>query len=628
MCGIIGCVRRGGDVKETLLSGLRRMEYRGYDSAGIAVYTEGRIVVHKKLGRLDNLERALAAERGFPQSTESTVGIGHTRWATHGAPSDRNAHPHRGCDDKLVVIHNGILENYLQLKEELQAKGHRFSSETDSEVFAHLLEDLLPQERDAAMTKPSALARATARAVQKAQGSFGLVILHQGFPECIVVARRDSPIVIGLAADAGYVGSDVPAFLPYTNRALFLHDEEIAEVFAGRASIFEARTLREVEREEATIRWTAEQAEKQGYPHFMLKEIFEQPEVLARTAFGRLREAGGDVAFEDSPLRDEDLRKVEKVHLLACGTALHACLVGKFWLEGLARLPVEVDFASEYRYRNPLADERVLAVAVSQSGETADTIGAVREARRLGAQTLAVCNVIGSSLSREVGTTVLTHAGPEIGVASTKAFVAQLVALYLLAIRFGRARGRLGQEQGRKRIRELRMLRAHLERLLQEDWVRIVEEAARDCHRAAGFFFLGRGINYPIALEGALKLKEISYIHAEGYPAGEMKHGPIALVEPGYPVIAIAPPGAVYEKIRSNMQEIAARGGKLIVVGRLKDASLRREAAHLLPIPEVPEDLSPLATVVPLQLFAYHVARLRGCDIDKPRNLAKSVTVE
>ncbi len=618
-------MRKKGDVKEILLSGLRRMEYRGYDSAGIAIAGSDRILMEKKLGRLDNLEKALAKESQLP---ESSIGLGHTRWATHGAPSDRNAHPHHGCDSNLVVIHNGILENYLEIKEELLQKGHRFVSETDSEVFAHLIEETVKQAKGKENEKISDLGYAVTQAVRRARGAYALVVLHRSFPDRLVVARKESPIVLGISEDAGFIGSDVPAFLPYTNRALYLHDGELAEILAGKIHIYAVKDLKEVKREEVLIHWTSEEAEKRGYPHFMIKEIFEQPEVLARTAFDRLHEEQGDVEFEDFSLSSSEIRNFQKIQLLACGTALHACLVAKFWLEKLARIPVEVDFASEYRYRDPIVDSRVLAIAVSQSGETADTIGAVKEAGRRGAKTLGICNVMGASLSREVESVLLTHAGPEIGVASTKAFLAQLVALYMLSIRLGRARGSLDRAEGQKRIRELRVLRSRLEQLLQNDQVKIIEQAAKDFSNAKGFLFLGRGLHYPIALEGALKLKEISYLHAEGYPAGEMKHGPIALIEPELPVVAIAPPGAVYDKMRSNMQEVKARGGQLIVLGDPNDKSLRKEASRFFALPETAEDLTPMTSVVPLQLFAYYVALARGCDIDKPRNLAKSVTVE
>jgi glutamine---fructose-6-phosphate transaminase (isomerizing) len=625
MCGIFGAVVREGDVSGALLEGLRRLEYRGYDSAGLAVITtHGDLEVRRAEGRLDALAARLR-ETSFGGS--ASVGVGHTRWATHGAPVERNAHPHRDCGGDLVVVHNGIIENYLDLRRDLAARGHRFASETDTEVLAHLVEENL-KAGTGGPPDAGALARAVHVSLAGVRGAYALVVLSRRHPETLVAARADVPLCLGIARDATYCASDVPAFLDRTREVVFLHNGEVAEITAGGYALRRLEGER-VERAPSRIDWDAAAVERGGYPHFMLKEIHEQPDVLAAAAFDRLDEARGDVRFED-PLFDDDerWRKVSRIDLVACGSALHAGFVGRFYFERLARLPAQADFASEYRYRAPLPADGAFFLAISQSGETADTLGAAREAARRGLPVAAIVNAVGSTLWREAHGVVGTHAGPEVGVAATKTFLAQLVALYLLAIRAGRARGALTAEEGRSRIHDLRALRAHLVAVLEGDTRAAIARIAEREKDAKGFLFLGRGLQYPIALEGALKLKEISYLHAEGYPAGEMKHGPIALVEKALPVVALATASPLLEKTFTNMQEVRARGGKLIALSSRGDGAAASVADEVLEVPSVPEDLAPLVNVIPLQLLAYEIARLRGCDIDMPRNLAKSVTVE
>ncbi|HET6203798.1 MAG TPA: glutamine--fructose-6-phosphate transaminase (isomerizing) [Planctomycetota bacterium] len=625
MCGIFGAVAREGNVSGALLEGLRRLEYRGYDSAGLAVVTTlGELEVRRAEGRLDALA-ARVAEKAF--GAPALVGVGHTRWATHGPPVERNAHPHRDCGGELVVVHNGIIENYLELRRDLAARGHRFASDTDTEVLAHLVEENL-RTGEGGPAGAGPLARAVHASLPAVRGAYALVVLSRRHPGTLVAARADVPLCLGIAPDAIYCASDVPAFLDRTREVVFLHNGEVAEISAEG---FRIRRLDggEVERKAVRVDWDAAAAERGGYPHFMLKEIHEQPDVLAAAAFDRLDEARGDVRFED-PFFDEDARwkSVSRVDLVACGSALHAGFVGRFFFERLARLHAQADFASEYRYRAPLPADGALFLAISQSGETADTLGAAREAARRGLPVAAIVNAVGSTLWRESDAVVGTHAGPEVGVAATKTFLAQLVALYLLAIRAGRARGALTAEEGRTRIHDLRALRAHLGAVLDGDTRAALARIADREKDAKGFLFLGRGLQYPIALEGALKLKEISYLHAEGYPAGEMKHGPIALVEKSLPVVALATRSPLLEKTFTNMQEVRARGGRLIALSSRGDGAVAAVADEVLEVPSVPEDLAPLVNVVPLQLLAYEIALRRGCDIDMPRNLAKSVTVE
>ncbi len=613
MCGIVGYVG-GRSAVEVIMAGLKRLEYRGYDSAGIAVVQDGRLLRRRAAGKLANLERVLALEplHGFS-------GVGHTRWATHGRPTEENAHPHQDCGGQLVVIHNGIIENHLELKARLTAAGHTLTTQTDTEVVAHLVESLYQ----------GSLEEAVRRALGQLVGVYSLVFLHRAEPDRLVAARMGPPLVVGLGDREGFVASDIPALLPYTRDFAFLDEGEVACVTAERVRITD-RAGQVVERPTQHIAWDPVQAEKGGYRHFMLKEIHEQPEAVRDTLLGRFDLETGDLHLEELGPAQAHLARAERVILLACGTSWHAALVAKFLLEQVAGLPAEVDYGSEFRYRTPLIDGRSLAVAISQSGETADTLAAVREAKARGAQALAICNVQGSMLTREAAGSLLTHAGPEIGVASTKAFTAQVVAAALLALYLGRVRGTLEAAQSRRLLEGLARIPNLMEQTLALEGA--IEGLSRSLMRAQDFLYLGRGINYPIALEGALKLKEISYVHAEGYPAGEMKHGPIALIDESLPVVALCPQGRVYDKMLSNVQEVKARGGRVIALATAGDQTLSSilepGADTVLEVPASDELWSPLLFVIPLQLLAYHIAVRGGRDVDQPRNLAKSVTVE
>jgi glucosamine--fructose-6-phosphate aminotransferase (isomerizing) len=614
MCGIIGYIGPQ-DVVSVLIDGLRRLEYRGYDSAGVAVVSDGLVTLRRSAGKLSNLERVIDAS-----PITGRYGVGHTRWATHGRPTEENAHPHRDCTGKIVVVHNGIIENYLDLKQELQRQGHTFVTETDTEIVAHLVER---EMRD------DGLENAVRRALLLMRGLFALVLISADDPAKIVAVRNGPPIVVGLGEGEFFVASDIPAILSHTRDVVFLGDEEMAVVTATGVS-FTDFFGRPVSKATQRVLWDPIMAEKAGYKHFMLKEIFEQPNAVRETILGRVSQDSGRVFLEEMQLTEAELRAIERIVVVACGTSWHAGLVGKFLLEELARVPVEVDYGSEYRYRNPIVTRETLAVVITQSGETADTLAALREAKRQGARSVAICNVVGSMAARESEGTIYTHAGPEVGVASTKAFTSQLVALYLLALRLGQVRGRLSQDDSRRHVDALLQLPLLLEQTMKIA-PQIEEIAARFQHRN-DFLYLGRGINYPIALEGALKLKEISYIHAEGYPAGEMKHGPIALIDKQLPVVAIAPRDHVFEKMMSNMQEVKARGGAVIAVTTRLDSRLNAildpAGDSIVNVPHAPELLAPVVMVLPLQLLAYDIAVRRGCDVDQPRNLAKSVTVE
>jgi len=604
MCGIVGYVgfRNASDV---ILDGLKRLEYRGYDSAGIAVKVDGHLEVVKKAGKLQVLADALKEHRLSGQ-----FGVGHTRWATHGAPTDPNAHPHATEKGEIVVVHNGIIENYLPLKEGLIARGHTFTSETDSEVLAHLIEEKYRGD----------LVEAVRLALAEAYGAYALVVVHRDHEE-IVVARTVSPLVIGLGEGENFVASDVPALLPYTRRVIFLHDGDMAVVQREGVRITDLAG-NPVEREVVTVEWSLEAAEKGGHPHYMLKEIYEQPRVLENTLGGRLHEeeAGVELGLKLEPTR------YDKVHIVACGTAYYAAWVGKYLLEALARVPVEIDVASEYRYRDPVVDDKTLAICISQSGETIDTLEAIREAKRKGAGTLGVINAKGSSITREVDDTLYIHAGPEIGVASTKAYIAMLAAMAMVAVWMGRARGTLDKGRAQEVLREMRKLPRLVEEVLEQRPQ--VAQIAQKYHQAQDYLFLGRHIQAPTAYEGALKLKEISYIHAEAYPAGEMKHGPIALIDERLPVVVLATQSPFYEKTVSNIQEVRARGGRVIAVASEGDSEIRKFAHEVIYVPRVHHLLAPVVSVVPLQLLAYETAVCLGRDVDQPRNLAKSVTVE
>ena len=617
MCGIIGYLGAKPAVP-VLIDGLRRLEYRGYDSAGIALVRAGEIEVRRSAGKLDLLEEVIRAE-----PVDGEYGVGHTRWATHGRPTEENAHPHRDCSGRLVVVHNGIIENYLELKQRLQRAGHRFQTETDTEVIAHLVE----QEFQAG--GGGGLEGAVRRVLAELRGLFGMVLVHASDPGKVVAVRNGPPLVVGVGEREFLVASDVPAILSHTRDVVFLGDEEMAVVTRGGVA-FTDFAGRAVSKATQRILWDPVMAEKAGYKHFMLKEIFEQPRALQETVLGRVSAERASVYLGELELPDEALRAIDEVLVLACGTSWHAGLVGKFLIESLARVRVDVDYASEFRHREPLAGERTLAVAITQSGETADTLAALREARARSARSIAICNVVGSMATREADGTVYTHAGPEIGVASTKAFTSQLVALNLLALRLGQARGTLPDGEARRLIEALTQLPVLVEHVLKTDAV--IQRIAKRFYRATNFLYLGRGIHYPIALEGALKLKEISYIHAEGYPAGEMKHGPIALIDENLPVVAVMPRDAVFAKMRSNLQEAKVRGASMIVLTDAAPEELDEllDPAHdfVVPVPPAHPAVMPILMGVPLQLLAYHIGVLRGCDVDQPRNLAKSVTVE
>ena len=617
MCGIVGYIGRNKAVP-IILEGLKRLEYRGYDSAGLAVYCEDdQLAVRRAQGKLRNLEEVVRLN-----PVDGSFGVGHTRWATHGRPTEENAHPHRDCKGDIVVVHNGIIENYLALKQQLAAEGHEFKTETDTEVIAHLVEKNFKGNLELAVRA----------AVRELSGVFALAVIARSDPYKIVAVRSGPPVVIGLGDNEYFVASDVPAILNHTRDMFFLTDGDIAVLTPDgvRLSDFEGRP---VNRQVSHILWDPIMAEKGGYKHFMLKEIYEQPRAVRDTTLGRVGQESGRIFLDEMDITPEEFRKFRQIRIVACGTSWHAALAGKFMIEKLARIPVEVDYGSEFRYRDPIVDGDTLTVVISQSGETADTLAAQREARQKGSKTLAICNVVGSMITREASGAIYTHAGPEIGVASTKAFTAQLTALFILAVYLGQERGVLDGTASRCLVQELLKIPHKLETVLSGD--QKYEELGRKLFRATDFLFLGRGIHFPIALEGALKLKEISYIHAEGYPAGEMKHGPNALIDEKLPVVVLAtrdpasPESRVlYEKTLSNIQEVKAREGMVLAVVTEGDTEIPQVADFVIELPPVSDLLAPILEIVPLQLLAYHVAVRRGCDVDQPRNLAKSVTVE
>ena len=614
MCGIIGYIGPK-EVVPVLIDGLRRLEYRGYDSAGVAVVRNGAVSLRRSAGKLSNLEEVIDAD-----PIAGDYGVGHTRWATHGRPTEENAHPHRDCTGKIVVVHNGIIENYLDLKHELQQQGHKFVTETDTEIVAHLVEREM---------KADGLENAVRRALLLLRGLFALVLISADDPEKIVAVRNGPPIVVGLGDGEFFVASDIPAILSHTRDVVFLGDEEMA-IVTRTGVAFTDFFGRPVSKATQRVLWDPIMAEKGGYKHFMLKEIFEQPTSARETILGRVSQDSGRVFLEEIEIEDAQLKSIEHVTILACGTSWHAALVGKFMIEQIARMPVDVDYGSEYRYRHPIVLPHTLVIVITQSGETADTLAALREAKRHNPRSISICNVVGSMATRETDGTLYTHAGPEIGVASTKAFTSQLVALYLLALRLAQTRGTLSLEGSKPHVDALLQLPQLLDETLK--LAPEMDEIAARFHTRTDFLYLGRGVNYPIALEGALKLKEISYIHAEGYPAGEMKHGPIALIDERMPVVALAPADHVFEKMIGNMQEAKARGGSVIAVTTRGDRKLwsilDRARDVVVELPPAPEFLTPIVMVLPLQLLAYNIAVRRGCDVDQPRNLAKSVTVE
>jgi glucosamine--fructose-6-phosphate aminotransferase (isomerizing) len=621
MCGIVGYIGPK-KVVPVIIEGLRKLEYRGYDSAGIAVVTkDGKLEIRRAPGKLRNLEEVIQKS-----PIEGTYGIGHTRWATHGRPTEENAHPHRDCSGQIVVVHNGIIENYLELKEQLQREGHKFVTETDTEVVAHLV------EKNSQGGNP--LEEAVRKSLKELRGIYSLVFLSARDPHKIVAARIGPPSVIGLGDGEYFVASDIPALLEHTRQIFFLGDGDIAVLMQKGVHVMD-HDGRTVERPAHHVAWDPIMAEKGGYKHFMQKEIFEQPRAVRDTLLGRISQDTGKIFLDEMQISEQQFQEFEQVRIVACGTSWHSALAGKFMIERLARLQVEVDYGSEFRYRDPILDSKTLTVCISQSGETADTLAAQREAKLKGSPTLAICNVMGSMITREAAGTVITHAGPEIGVASTKAFTAQLAALLLLASYLGQIRGKLAPGDAIKLMQEFTRIPHKMETILQVDESGFYENLARQFFRYTDFLYLGRGIHYPIALEGALKLKEISYIHAEGYPAGEMKHGPNALIDENLPVVVLATrdesdPESVtrYEKSVSNIKEVKARDGIVISIATEKDRLAREASDHIIELPPAPEILAPLLEIIPLQLLAYHIAVRRGCDVDQPRNLAKSVTVE
>jgi len=611
MCGIVGYVGKRR-VVPVILEGLKRLEYRGYDSAGLVYYQDGVLNKHRCQGKLAGLEEMMEEV-----AVHSRIGLGHTRWATHGAPSEANAHPHSDCSGDLVVVHNGIIENYQTLREDLIGRGHVFTSETDTEVLAHLIEENLDDD----------LALAVRQAIRLVEGSFALGAIWSKQPDMLVAARCQSPLVLGIKDNGCFMASDIPALLPYTNEVIFLEDQEMAELRVDSCRVMSLADGREINKDSQIIDWNVGMAEKAGYRHFMLKEIFEQPQAIQSTFRGRLDPETGRVDLPEIGLEPAVLQGVERISLVACGTSWHAALVAKYWLEKWVGIPVEVDIASEFRYRRLLLGPEVMVVPISQSGETADTLAGMRLAKEFGAKIISICNVVGSTVTREADGTIYTHAGPEIGVASTKAFTSQLTALFLLTLYLGQIRKTIAPEMAGELAKALVDLPAVVEEGLPR-WQQQMDEIADEFARSRDFLYLGRGANFPIALEGALKLKEISYIHAEGYAAGELKHGPIALIDREMPVLALVPKDGVYGKVISNVEEVKARHGRMILVGSESDDKLALLSDHVIPMPDVHEELSPILYVVPLQLLSYQIANLRGCDVDQPRNLAKSVTVE
>jgi glucosamine--fructose-6-phosphate aminotransferase (isomerizing) len=609
MCGIVGYLGKR-DASPIIINGLKKLEYRGYDSAGICTMNPGTVEIRRSEGKLVNLEMLLKKD-----PVSGTIGIGHTRWATHGRPSETNAHPHRA--GSVVVVHNGIIENYVSLRSALGCKGHVFSSETDTEVISHLIDEKLKTA--------GSFEQAVRQALMELQGAYALCILNENDRNTLIAAKHGSPMVIGIKGAEYFVASDIPAILAHTRTMVFMNDGEMA-VFHNDSVEFTTIDGDPLIKQACHIDWSPLMAEKGGYPHFMLKEIHEQPKAIRDAVAGRINVEEGTVHLENLNLDDNALAAFEKICLVACGTSWHAALVGKYLIEEYCRIPVEVDIASEFRYREPLVSGKTLLVLLSQSGETADTLAALREGKRRQGIILAICNVVGSSIAREADGVIYTHAGLEIGVASTKAFVTQLTALFLLTIRLGRARGSIDACRGREMLTAL----AELPRLVEETVAlgSRIEEIACEYLNARDFLYLGRGINFPIALEGALKLKEISYIHAEGYPAGEMKHGPIALVDKEMPVVILAPKDRHYEKVVSNMEEVIARGGRVIAFCSPGDTEIGKRAERTVEIPWTESPLTPVLLTIPLQLLAYHIAVLKGKDVDQPRNLAKSVTVE
>lgn len=611
MCGIVGYIGKRNAIP-IVIEALKRLEYRGYDSSGTALINDGKLAVYKKQGKIVELERSLPE----PSKCSGNIAIAHTRWATHGEPTELNAHPHVDCSGTLAIVHNGIIENYKTLKDKLIQLGHTFSSETDTEVIVHLIEQFLTTEAN--------LEDAVREAMKRVEGTYGLVVLSEKHPDKLIAVRKGSPLIIGVSDNEYFIASDVSAIVIHTKRVIYLQDNELC-ILSKEGFNISTLDKASVQPLISEIDWDISAIEKGDFKHFMLKEIFEQPITIGNAFRGRIDDNLGTARLGGLNLPAKELRKVKQIHLVACGTSFHAAMIGKYIIEDLARIPVVVEYASEYRYRNPIIPDDTIVFVISQSGETADTLAAAREAKAKGATVLGITNVVGSTIARESDGGTYIHAGSEIGVASTKAFTSQVTIMVLLAVFLGRMRS-LSPVNGQEYICELKKIPAKVEEILaQNEMIRTIAASIKDSTNA---LYLGRGLNFPVALEGALKLKEISYIHAEGYPAAEMKHGPIALIDKHMPVVAIAPSDPLYEKVYSNLQEVRSRQGRLIIIATQGDEQLRHIAEHIIYIPETLSNLQPLLTVIPLQLLAYHVADLRGLDVDQPRNLAKSVTVE
>lgn len=606
MCGIVGYFGKN-KASDILLDALKRLEYRGYDSAGIAVWQAGKIKIVKRKGKVDDLREVVSKI-----TMQGTIGVGHTRWATHGVPSDENAHPHKAGE--FVVVHNGIIENYLELKERLKKDGHRFFSETDTEVIPHLIVHYSKMGLDTVS--------AVRKAISELRGSYALALIREK-EKILIGVKNESPLIVGIGEEEYFLTSDVPAVLSRTNRFIFLEDGDVVVITRDGMKII-SRAGEQVERRVQVLNWTPLMAEKGGFKHFMLKEIYEQPRAIEESMIGRLDEEQGEVFFEE--WKDPEPKAIDRFLMIACGTSYHACLIGKYIFEKNLKIPVEVDIASEFRYRNPPLGKKDFLILVSQSGETADTIAAMNEGKRRGAYTLSICNVLGSTLARDADGAIFTHAGPEIGVASTKAFTAQITVLFMLMLYFARKFGTMTKEEVRKMIRELKKVPHKVRNVLEQG--KYIEELASKYMNYKDFLYIGRGINYPTILEGALKLKEISYIHAEGYAAGEMKHGPIALIDEKMPVVCLSPKDSTYEKTCSNIEEVISRKGKVVLITDSEDHGMGKRVEELIIFPQTLYELQPIVSVVPMQLFAYHIANLLGLDVDQPRNLAKSVTVE
>ncbi len=609
MCGIFGYIGNKEAVS-LLIEGLKKLEYRGYDSAGIVVLANKKLTVEKSLGKIADLENLIAGKK-----IKAHIGLGHTRWATHGRPSKENAHPHTDCSGNIAIVHNGIIENYEDLRAVLIAKGHIFKSQTDTEVLVHLIEDNIKKGVEKALRET----------LKKVKGSYAIGVMYKKEPHKIVVARKGSPLIIGLGKSENFIASDIPAIIKYTSRIITLHDGDIATVTKDKVEISNLSGAK-VERKETLVSWDPISAEKGGYAHFMLKEIHEQPKAIIDTIRDSVDASKKHIIFKHLNLSDKDIKRIKRVVLTACGTSWHAALIGEYYIEHYADLPSEVEYAAEFRYRSPIIDKETLVIAITQSGETADTLGAIEEAKANGAKVVSICNVVSSSIARESDGVIYTVAGPEIGVASTKAFTTQIVALYLLSLYLGRKRGKIPTSKYLRRLASLFEIPHKIEAVLSLE-EQIEKIAGRFCH-CTNALYLGRGEGFPVALEGALKLKEISYIHAEGYPAAEMKHGPIALIDENMPVVVLALAGRRYDKILGNIEEVKARGGKVIALATEGDKLIKKKADAVIYLPKSKETLSAILAVIPLQLLAYYIAVKRGCHVDQPRNLAKSVTVE